>query len=114
MERKSQKLGREKFPNTLLASLRLERLFNCRFTARFILCREVMPASRRARGFNSNLLLGMKRAGMHLHLDLDVDTGREVQARERLDRLGVGVEDIDNAFMDAHLELFARVLVNEG
>ena len=46
-----------------------------------------------------------------LDLDLDVDAGREVEALERVDRLGRGIEDVEQALVDAHLAVLARVLV---
>src|SRR3989344_4496948 len=48
------------------------------------------------------------------HLDVDCNAGREIEVREGLDHLRRGVEDINEALMDAHLELFSRVLMDEG
>jgi hypothetical protein len=47
-----------------------------------------------------------------LDLDLDVDAGGEVEALERLDGLRGGLDDVDEALVDAHLEVLARVLVD--
>src|SRR5215472_13416602 len=44
-------------------------------------------------------------------LDLDVDTGRQVQPHERVDGLRRGIDDVDQALVCAHLEVLARVLV---
>jgi hypothetical protein len=49
-----------------------------------------------------------------LDLDLDVDAGGEVEPLERLDGLRRGLDDVDKALVDAHLEVFARVLVDVG
>src|SRR5664280_1996158 len=48
------------------------------------------------------------------HLDLDVDSRREREAHQRIDRLGRWVEDVDEALVRADLELLAAVLVDEG
>src|SRR5918997_6466233 len=47
-------------------------------------------------------------------LDLDVDTGGQVQAHQRVDRLRGGVDDVDEALVRAHLEVLAGVLVLVG
>src|SRR5450759_3733520 len=47
-------------------------------------------------------------------LDLDVHAAGHVEAHQRVDDLGVGVEDVEDALVGAHLELLARVLVDEG
>ena len=47
-----------------------------------------------------------------LDLDLDVDARGEVEALERLDRLARGLDDVEEALVDAHLEVLARVLVD--
>ena len=46
-----------------------------------------------------------------LDLDLDVDAGGEVEALEAVDRLGRGLEDVEQALVDPHLEVLAGVLV---
>src|SRR5262249_43530351 len=46
-----------------------------------------------------------------LHLDLDVDTGRQIQLGQRVHRLRARVEDVDHAFVRLQLELLARLLV---
>ena len=51
----------------------------------------------RSRSFGSGLL----------DLDLDVDACRELDALQRVDRLGVGVDDVDQPLVDAHLEVLA-------
>src|SRR4030042_5484966 len=47
-------------------------------------------------------------------LDLDIDPGRQVQFLELFDRLVVILRDVDEPFMDAHLEVLARFLVDVG
>src|SRR5947199_7845124 len=47
-----------------------------------------------------------------LDLDLDVDAGGEVEALERLDGLRGRLHDVDEALVDAHLEMLAGVLVD--
>src|SRR4051794_40869422 len=47
-----------------------------------------------------------------LDLDLDVDAGGELDALQRVDRLGVRVDDVDQPLVDAHLEVLAGVLVD--
>src|SRR5690606_26505293 len=54
---------------------------------------------------------GGVRVSAGLDLDLDADTGRELDALQRLDRRGVRVDDVDQPLVDAHLEVLARVLV---
>src|SRR5579859_8166765 len=46
-------------------------------------------------------------------LDLDAHARREAEAHERVDDARVGVEDVDDAFVGAHLELLTGVLVDE-
>src|SRR3954454_7337604 len=48
-----------------------------------------------------------------LELDLDVDPRREIEPHQLVDRLRVGAVDVDEAFVRAHLEVLARVLVLE-
>lgn len=48
-----------------------------------------------------------------LHLDFDVDTCWESQIRQRLNNLRRRPKDIDETLVNAHLELFAGVLVDE-
>src|SRR5207253_10863078 len=45
-------------------------------------------------------------------LDLDVDTGREIQLGQRVDRLRARVNDIDDALVRLELELLAALLVH--
>ncbi len=40
-----------------------------------------------------------------LDLDLDVDPGRQIEALQRIDRLGRWLEDVEQALVDAHLEV---------
>ena len=47
-----------------------------------------------------------------LHLQFDVDAGREVEALQGLDRLARRFDDVDQALVDAHLEVLAAVLVD--
>src|SRR3954447_9725061 len=47
-------------------------------------------------------------------LDLDVDTGGEVEAHQGVDGLRRGVDDVDQPLVRAHLEVLARVLVLVG
>src|SRR5262249_50296039 len=49
-----------------------------------------------------------------LDLDLDVDAGGQVEALERLHRLAGGLDDVEEALVDAHLEVLAGVLVDVG
>src|SRR5581483_881017 len=46
-----------------------------------------------------------------LYLDLDVDAGGQLEALERVDRLGARLQDVEQALVDAHLEVLAAVLV---
>ena len=77
--------------------------------------REVIPPPL-ARG-GGNFLLGcFSPAGTNgtmLHLDLHVNPRREVERRQRFDRFCIGIENVNNSLMNPHLELLARVLVNE-
>src|SRR5262249_19652014 len=56
------------------------------------------PAERRARQF--------------LEFDLDVDTGRQVELHQRIDGLRRWIDNIEQAFVRAHLELLAALLVD--
>src|SRR5262249_42327243 len=47
-----------------------------------------------------------------LQLDLDVDAGREIELAEGVDRLLRRLEDVEQAFVGADLELLARLLVD--
>src|SRR4030067_1129505 len=47
-------------------------------------------------------------------LDLDIDPGRQVQLLELFDRLVVILGDVDEPFVDAHLEVLARFLIDVG
>src|SRR5258708_2071760 len=47
-------------------------------------------------------------------LDLDADAGRKTETLECINDARVEVEDVDNALVRAHLELLARVFVDEG
>src|SRR6476661_2860555 len=44
-------------------------------------------------------------------LDLDVDVRRQIEAHQRVDRLGGRVDDVDEALVRPHLEVLAGVLV---
>src|SRR5580704_14460728 len=44
-------------------------------------------------------------------LDLDVDASRQVEAHQRIHRLGRRVDDVDQPLVRPHLEVLARVLV---
>ena len=47
-----------------------------------------------------------------LDLDLDVDACRQLDALQRVDGLGVRIDDVDESLVDAHLEVLSRVLVD--
>src|SRR3954447_5375041 len=47
-----------------------------------------------------------------LDLDLDVDAGRQLDALQAVDGLGVGIDDVDQALVNPHLEVLTRVLVD--
>jgi hypothetical protein len=47
-----------------------------------------------------------------LNLDLDVHTSRQIELRQRIDRLGATVEDVDHPLVRLQLELLARLLVD--
>src|SRR6478752_4480204 len=47
-----------------------------------------------------------------LDLDLDVDTRRQVQPLEGFDGLARRLDDVEQALVDPHLEVLARVLVD--
>src|SRR4051812_15157611 len=60
---------------------------------------------------SSPFTLRSKVMSLTSELDLDVDTGRQVEAHERVDGLRRGIDDVDQALVRAHLEVLARVLV---
>ena len=70
------------------------------------------PTERR-RGRRPRLAGGTRRPAAlgGLDLDLDVDAGGQVEALQRVDRLGRRLEDVEQALVDAHLEVLAAVLV---
>src|SRR5580704_5159171 len=45
-------------------------------------------------------------------LDLDVDAGGEIELHERVHRLRRRIDDVEQSFMGAHLELLAALLVD--
>src|SRR5262249_53572543 len=45
-------------------------------------------------------------------LDLDIDTGGEIELHQRIHRLRRRIDDVEQAFMRAHLELLAALLVD--
>src|ERR1700686_4179180 len=47
-----------------------------------------------------------------LQLDLDVDAGGEVELHQRVHGLRRRIDDVQEALMGAHLELFAALLVD--
>src|ERR1700741_3795514 len=47
-----------------------------------------------------------------LELDLDVDTGGQVELHESIDGLRGGVDNVEKALVGAHLELLAALLVH--
>src|ERR1700722_15290085 len=47
-----------------------------------------------------------------LELDLDVDAGGKVELHQRIDRLRRRIDDVEQAFMRAHFELLAALLVD--
>ena len=47
-----------------------------------------------------------------LHLQFDVDAGRQVESLEGLDGLAGRLDDVDEALVNAHLEVLAAVLVD--
>src|SRR5260370_7111542 len=47
-------------------------------------------------------------------LDLDADAGRKTETLECINDARIEVEDVDDALVRAHLELLARVFVDEG
>src|SRR4051794_19539602 len=49
-----------------------------------------------------------------LKLDLDVYARGHVEAHQRVNGLGGGLQDVDEPLVGAHLELLPRVLINEG
>ena len=61
---------------------------------------------------NSRLRDASRKGSGGLDLDLDVDAGGEVESLERLDRLPGRLDDVEEALVDAHLEVLAGVLVD--
>ena len=42
-----------------------------------------------------------------VHLDFDVNAGGNFEALQRLHRFGVGINDVDEALVNAHLKVLA-------
>lgn len=51
---------------------------------------------------------------VNLHFDLDVDTGWQVEAHKSIDGALGGVQNIDQALVNAHLVLVTRSFVDES
>lgn len=60
---------------------------------------------------SDNLLLGNQTL---LHFNLYINTRWEVERRERVDRLWIWVQDINDTLMNPHLKLFTRVFMDKG
>ena len=59
-------------------------------------------------------LLTVELKNLGLDVDGDVDAGREIEFLELVDRLGRRLNDIDQTFVRARLELLHRLLVDVG
>src|SRR6476469_2222702 len=71
----------------------------------------VMPSLVPSRPFTLRSKVMVSRAPQASELDLDVDTGREVEPHQRVDGLRRGVDDVDQPLVRAHREVLAAVLV---
>lgn len=49
-----------------------------------------------------------------LHLNFDIHSGGQIEIREIIDRFRVGIEDVDEPFVNPHLVLIARILVDKS
>ena len=70
------------------------------------------PAATSSTGRLSRVVAARIRLSGLLHLQLDVDARREVEPLKRLDGLAGRLDDVDQALVDAHLEMLATVLVD--
>ena len=48
------------------------------------------------------------------HFYFNIHTRRQIETCESIDGLGCRLDNVHDAFMDSHLELFTRVFKNEG
>ena len=62
-------------------------------------------------GFCTNFVAGVIKYGIRLQLDLDLDTGGQLQAHESFHSLLGGADDVDEALVSAALKLLPAVLV---
>lgn len=51
--------------------------------------------------------------GMMLHFDLDVNPCWEIEGGQRFDRFCVWIKDVNDALMNTHFKLFARIFVHK-
>ena len=47
-----------------------------------------------------------------LQLDFDVDTSRQLNALQAVDRLGIWLDDVDKTLVNAHFKMLTGVFVN--
>lgn len=50
----------------------------------------------------------------YLHFNFDIDARRQVQSHEVVNGLRIRIDNIDQALMDPHFELIARILINKA
>src|SRR5690554_3998416 len=68
-----------------------------------------MPSLRPRRPRAVNVLLMM--CVLPSELDLDIDTSRQIEAHERVDRLRRGIDDVNEPLVSAHFKMLAAVFV---
>src|SRR5437016_10110951 len=73
----------------------------------------VSPAATSSTGRLSRVRVARVRPSGLLHLQLDVDARRKIEALESLDGLAGRLDDVDEALVNAHLEMLAAVLVED-
>src|SRR5262245_61991146 len=71
--------------------------------------RSTVPALRFSAVFTSSVAISPLRLS---ELDLDVHARRELELHQCVDGLRRGIQDVDQPFVRAHLELLARLLVD--
>jgi hypothetical protein len=52
-------------------------------------------------------------SGLH-HLHINIDSGRKINVCQSFNNFRCGIQNIDHALVDAHLELFAGIFVDKG
>src|ERR1700743_2964023 len=73
-----------------------------------------VPSAKNRRVMPTFCVMTPVRTKRSLKLDLDIDARREVELHQRIDGLRGGLDDVEQTFVGANLELLATLLVDMG